>query len=58
MFAAPVVLAPMPVPVLGAMGVGPGVRTPATVSTGVGVADDAAILPLLRELILDLELAL
>ena len=38
MFAAPVVLAPMPVPVLGAMGVGPGVRTPATVSTGVGVA--------------------
>ena len=38
MLAAPVGALVMPLPVWGAMGVGPGVRTPATVSTGVGVA--------------------
>ena len=38
MLAAPVGAVEMPVPVWGARGVGPGVRTPATVSTGVGVA--------------------
>ena len=38
MFAAPVEVPVTPEPVCGAIGVGPGVRTPATVSTGVGVA--------------------